>query len=117
MDLGEQSPSSIRPIGPHQRGKPISELAREMGLKEKKIIKLASNENPLGVSPRARAAIKKQLAQLARYPDGNAFELKAARSRRYSVPQDCIVVANGSNHTPHLTATPSLAPGPPPAAH
>src|SRR5258708_40164538 len=78
MVLCEQSPSYIRAIAPSQPGKPISELAREMGLDEKKIVKLASNENPLGVSPKAKAAIKKALAELGRYPDGNAFELKAA---------------------------------------
>src|SRR5437660_9993882 len=97
MDLCEQSPSYIRAIAPYQPGKPISELAREMGLDEKKIVKLASNENPLGISPRARAAIKKELAELARYPDGNAFELKAALSRRHGVPEEGSVVGHGSN--------------------
>jgi histidinol-phosphate aminotransferase len=82
-----------------------------MGLDEKKIIKLASNENPLGISPRARTAIKKELAQLARYPDGNAFDLKAALSRRHGVPQECIVVGNGSNDLLELVAGAFLAPG------
>ena len=54
MDLCEQSPSYIRAIAPYQPGKPIAELAREMGLAEKKIVKLASNENPLGISPKAK---------------------------------------------------------------
>src|SRR5260221_8977575 len=81
-----------------------------MGLAEKKIVKLASNENPLGVSPKARAAIKRELAGLARYPDGNAFELKAALSRRYGVPQECIVVGNGSNDLLELVAGAFLAP-------
>jgi len=111
MDPCEQSPSYIRGIAPYQPGKPISELAREMGLAEKKIVKLASNENPFGVSPKARAAIKKSLAELARYPDGNAFELKAALSRRYGVPQECIVVGNGSNDLLELAAGAFLAPG------
>jgi histidinol-phosphate aminotransferase len=111
MDLCEQSPSYIRAIAPYQPGKPISELAREMGLDEKKIIKLASNENPLGVSPKAKAAIKKEIAQLGRYPDGNAFDLKSALSRRYGVPQECIVVGNGSNELLELAAAAFLAPG------
>jgi len=111
MDLCEQSPSYIRAIAPYQPGKPISELAREMGLNEKKIVKLASNENPLGVSPKARAAIKKALAELGRYPDGNAFELKAALSRRHGVPQECIVVGNGSNDLLEMAAGAFLAPG------
>jgi histidinol-phosphate aminotransferase len=111
MDLCEQSPSYVRAIAPYQPGKPISELAREMGLKEKNIIKLASNENPLGVSPKARAAIKKALPELGRYPDGNAFELKAALSRRYGVPEDCIVVGNGSNDLLEMAAAVFLGPG------
>jgi histidinol-phosphate aminotransferase len=111
MELCEQSPSYIRAIAPYQPGKPISELAREMGLDERKIIKLASNENPLGVSPKAKAAIRKELAQLGRYPDGNAFELKAALSRRYGVTQACIVVGNGSNDLLELVAGAFLAPG------
>ncbi len=111
MDLCEQSPSYIRAIAPYQPGKPISELAREMGLDEKKIVKLASNENPLGISPKARAAIRKALAELGRYPDGNAFELKAALARRHGVPQECIVVGNGSNDLLEMAAGAFLAPG------
>jgi histidinol-phosphate aminotransferase len=111
MDLCEQSPSYIRAIAPYQPGKPISELAREMGLDEKKIIKLASNENPLGVSPKAKAAIKKALKEVGRYPDGNAFDLKEALSRRYGVPQESIVIGNGSNDLLELVAGAFLAPG------
>jgi histidinol-phosphate aminotransferase len=111
MDLCEQSPSYVRAIAPYQPGKPISELAREMALKQKNIIKLASNENPLGVSPKAKAAIKKQIAELGRYPDGNAFDLKAALAKRYGVPQECIVVGNGSNDLLEMAAAVFLAPG------
>ncbi|HEX7249593.1 MAG TPA: histidinol-phosphate transaminase, partial [Burkholderiales bacterium] len=57
MDLCELSPSYVRSIAPYQPGKPISELARELGLKEEGIVKLASNENPRGIGPRTRAAI------------------------------------------------------------
>ena len=111
MDLCEQSPSYIRAIAPYQPGKPISELAREMGLDERKIVKLASNENPLGVSPKAKAAIKKALAELGRYPDGNAFDLKAALSKRHKVPAEGIVVGNGSNDLLEMVAGAFLAPG------
>jgi histidinol-phosphate aminotransferase len=111
MDLCEQSPSYVRAIAPYQPGKPISELAREMGLDERKIIKLASNENPLGASPKAKAAIKKALAELGRYPDGNAFELKAALARRYGTPEESIVVGNGSNDLLEMAAAVFLAPG------
>ena len=85
-------PSYVRAIAPYIAGKPISEVAREFGLDEARIVKLASNENPLGVSPRAKAAIKKQVADLGRYPDGNAFDLRAALAKRYKVHEGCIVV-------------------------
>jgi histidinol-phosphate aminotransferase len=111
MDLCEQSPSYIRAIAPYQPGKPIAELAREMGLDEGKIIKLASNENPLGVSPKAKKAIERELADLSRYPDGNAFELKAALARRYGVREEQLVVGNGSNDLLELVAAAFLAPG------
>jgi histidinol-phosphate aminotransferase len=77
-DICDLAPGYIRAIAPYQPGKPISELARELGLEEAGIIKLASNENPGGVSPLAQRAIERTLADLARYPDGNGFELKQA---------------------------------------
>src|SRR3954452_3805951 len=97
IDPCELSPSYVRSIAPYQPGKPISELAREMGLDEASIIKLASNENTLGVSPLAQRAIENVLADLSRYPDGNGFELKQALVRRYGVKLENIVLGNGSN--------------------
>ncbi len=111
MDLCEFSPAYVRAIAPYQPGKPISELAREYGLEERSIIKLASNENPLGMSPLARDALEKEIAEIARYPDGNAFELKAAIARRYAVSPECIVVGNGSNDVLEMVAAAFLAPG------
>src|SRR6267378_984153 len=92
MDLCEQSPSYIRAIAPYQPGKPIAELAREMGLNEKKIVKLASNENPSGISPKAKAAIKRGLAPLRRaagvHRRRQRLERPArARRRRLSGPR------------------------------
>ncbi|MBI2318485.1 MAG: histidinol-phosphate transaminase [Betaproteobacteria bacterium] len=111
MDICEQSPHYIRAIAPYEPGKPISELAREYGLDESRIIKLASNENPLGFSPLAKAAIERALAELPRYPDGNAFGLKAALARRYGRPAETIVIGNGSNDVLELAASAFLAPG------
>jgi histidinol-phosphate aminotransferase len=111
MDLCEFAPPYVRAIAPYQPGKPISELAREYGLVESSIIKLASNENPLGLSPKARIAIERELAELSRYPDGNAFDLKAALARRYRVPAEAIVVGNGSNDILEMAAAAFLAPG------
>ncbi len=75
LDPCELSPSYVRSIAPYQPGKPISELARELGLEVASIVKLASNENPRGIGPRTRAAIEAAVAQIARYPDGNGFVL------------------------------------------
>src|SRR5258706_11607251 len=97
MNPCELSPSYVRSIAPYQPGKPISELAREMGLDEAGIVKLASNENPRGIGPRTRAAIDAALAEIARYPDGNGFELKQALAKRYGVDMGAIVLGNGSN--------------------
>jgi histidinol-phosphate aminotransferase len=110
MSIADLAPSNIRGIAPYQPGKPISELAREMGLDEAGIIKLASNENPLGVSPRAQDAIRAVLSDLSRYPDGNGFELKAALGRRYGIATDCIVLGNGSNDVLDLAARAFLTP-------
>src|SRR5690349_14591809 len=111
IDPCELSPSYVRSIAPYQPGKPISEVARELGLKEENIIKLASNENPLGSGPRTRAAIDAALADVARYPDGGGFELKQALSRRYGVDQSSIVLGNGSNDVLELVAAAFLGPG------
>jgi histidinol-phosphate aminotransferase len=110
MDLCELAPAYIRSIAPYQPGKPIAELAREFGLDEAGIIKLASNENPLGVSPKAQHAIRMVLDDLARYPDGNGFELKQALVRRFGVAMDTIVLGNGSNDVLELAARAFLAP-------
>ena len=111
MDPCELSPAYVRSIAPYQPGKPIAELAREMGLKEEAIIKLASNENPRGIGPRTRAAIERAIGDVARYPDGNGHELKDALARRYGVDLSQIVLGNGSNDVLELVALAFLGPG------
>ena len=111
MNICDLAPPYIRAISPYQPGKPISELAREMGMDERTIIKLASNENPLGTSPLAREAMKNTLEEVSLYPDGSGFELKAALSRRYGVASEQIVLGNGSNDVLELAARVFLKPG------
>src|ERR1043165_9433580 len=111
IDPCELSPSYVRSIAPYQPGKPISELAREMGLDAASIIKLASNENPRGIGPRTRAAIDAAIGDVARYPDGNGFELKQGLSRRYGVDMGSVVLGNGSNDVLELVALAFLGPG------
>jgi len=81
-----------------------------LNLDETTIVKLASNENPLGISPRALAAIRGALDDLARYPDGNGFELKQALMRRYGVAMESLVLGNGSNDVLDLAARAFLSP-------
>ena len=110
-DICDLAPQYIRAIAPYQPGKPISELARELGLEEAGIIKLASNENPLGIGPKAKRAVERAVAGLGLYPDGNGFDLKQALSRRHGVAQDCIVLGNGSNDVLEMVARALLTPG------
>jgi histidinol-phosphate aminotransferase len=111
IDVCERSPDYIRGIAPYQPGKPISELARELGLQESTIIKLASNENPRGASPKAVEAMRAAIGETGRYPDGNGFALKDALSRRFGLSPDRIVIGNGSNDVLEMAARAFLAPG------
>ncbi len=111
MNLTHLAPQYIRDIAPYQPGKPISEVARELGLDEASIVKLASNENPLGVSPKALDAMAKMLPQLALYPDGSGYELKAAIAKKFAVSHDAIVLGNGSNDILEFAARTFLTPG------
>lgn len=111
MDSPSQlAPQYVRGIAPYQGGRPISEIAREFGFQESQIVKLASNENPLGMSPKARDAMLAAAADLGRYPDGNGFELKAAISKRFEIPADWITLGNGSNDILELAAHAFLQP-------
>ena len=92
----------VRGLKPYQPGKPLEELEREYGVRE--AVKLASNENPLGPSPAALAALRGLDGGLARYPDGNGFALKQALSRHLSVDAGQITLGNGSNDVLELIA-------------
>ncbi len=99
----------VRQLVPYVPGKPIEELERELGLSN--IIKLASNENPLGPGKKALAAIEAALPQLTLYPDGNGFHLKAALAKKYALESNQITLGNGSNELLELVARAFLAPG------
>ena len=94
----------IQAIAPYVGGRPISEVAREYGLDESKIVKLASNENPLGMPKSAQDAMLAAAADLGRYPDSNGFELKKVLSASLDVPADWITLGNGSNDILELAA-------------
>lgn len=102
--MNQLAPKHIQAIAPYQGGKPIAELAREMGLRVEDIVKLASNENPLGISPKAELAIQEAILEIARYPDGNSFALRDAVSKKFNVSTKQIVFGNGSNDILELIA-------------
>ncbi|WP_458734835.1 histidinol-phosphate transaminase [Zobellella taiwanensis] len=85
----------VEGLHPYQPGKPVEELERELGISNS--VKLASNENPLGLGPKARAAIERALPELARYPDANGFALKAKLAAKLGVSHEQLILGNGSN--------------------
>ncbi|HQZ46227.1 MAG TPA: histidinol-phosphate transaminase [Usitatibacteraceae bacterium] len=107
---GNLAPEHVRRIAPYVPGKPVAETARELGLEESGILKLASNENPLGSSPKAIEALRGALGDLAWYPDGSGHDLKAAISARLAVRPENIVLGNGSNDVLELAARAFLTP-------
>jgi histidinol-phosphate aminotransferase len=92
---GRLAVAAVRALSPYVPGKPIAELERELGIRD--VIKLASNENPYGPSPAARAAMRSALDEVWLYPDGGCFELKQALARHLQVDAECVTVGNGSN--------------------
>lgn len=107
-DLARLASQSVQQIAPYIPGKPVEELEREYGVSN--IIKLASNENPLGPGPLAVAAIAKAAGEIGLYPDGNGFELKSALSTKHACAMDCITLGNGSNDVLSLLAEAFLTP-------
>ena len=109
MSLVEQALSYVRAISPYMPGKPMTELAREMGIPVEKILKLASNENPLGMSPKARLAVAAAISGIERYPD--QFDLIKAVAEHAGLAPNQLVLGNGSNDVLDLIARVFLAPG------
>ena len=102
---------ALQSLPVYQPGRPIEEVARELGLKSSSIIKLASNENPLGPSPAALRAMQAALTRLNLYPDGNAFVLKQKLARRFRVGSENLVLGNGSNEIIEFIGHALMRPG------
>jgi histidinol-phosphate aminotransferase len=108
MNLFFLATPGVQALKPYQPGKPLAELEREYGIRN--AVKLASNENPLGPSPAALKVIHEQLPDLARYPDGNGFALKAALASKHDVDAAQITLGNGSNDILELLARAFVTP-------
>ncbi len=106
--ISELAVPGVRSLVPYVPGKPIEELERELGISN--IVKLASNENPLGTNPKVAAAIHATLPELIRYPDGNGFRLKTVLSEKLGISSQQITLGNGSNEILELVARTFLSP-------
>jgi histidinol-phosphate aminotransferase len=106
--LADLALPGVRALRPYEPGKPIEDLEREYGISD--AIKLASNENPLGVSPQALAAVSEASGQLARYPDGNGHKLKQALAARHGLDTGQITLGNGSNEILELVVRAFVSP-------
>ncbi|MGE0616136.1 MAG: histidinol-phosphate transaminase [Bacteriovoracia bacterium] len=104
-----EAPEYIRNLSPYVPGKPIEETQREFGIK--RVVKLASNENPWGPSPRAMKAVKESLRDLHRYPDASAYHLKKALSAHLKVPTESLLIGNGSNEVIDMVIRTYCVPG------
>jgi len=101
----------FRDLIPYQPGKPIEETARELGFDPGEIIKLASNENPLGPSPKAMAAVQQALARAHLYPEGECFCLRNALAAKLGFSPQNLIVGNGSNELLEFIGHAFLKPG------
>ena len=111
MPLPYPTNPNLQAVPVYQPGRPIEEVARELGLPADDIIKLASNENPLGPSRLALAAMRKALAQVNLYPDGNAFYLKQKLAAKLGVTPAHLILGNGSNEVIEFIGHALIAPG------
>lgn len=105
----QQLQSQIQSIQPYTPGKPVSELQRELGLSH--VTKLASNENPLGASPKALSAMEIALKDIARYPDGNGFYLRQTLADFLKLELNQVAIGNGSNELLELVGRVFAGPG------
>jgi histidinol-phosphate aminotransferase len=102
--IWDRANAQLRDLAVYQPGKPIEETARELGCEPTEIIKLASNENPFGPSPKAIAAMRQAIENAHLYPDGGAFYLRNAIARKLKITPDHIILGNGSNEIIELLA-------------
>ncbi|GAB4245068.1 MAG: histidinol-phosphate transaminase [Candidatus Methylacidiphilales bacterium] len=111
MSMWDLANQYLRSLIPYEPGKPVDDVARELGLDPKTVIKLASNENPLGPSPKAIAAMREALTGCHIYPDGGAFHLRNALAAKLGVDRTQIILGNGSNEIIQFAYSAFAAPG------
>ncbi len=110
MPRGPQAPEYVRNLAVYVPGRPIEVVRRDLGITDE-IVKLASNENPLGASPKAVNAIREAVSDLNRYPDGGGFYLRRALADRHSLAMEQVILGNGSTEVIEMLARAYLADG------
>lgn len=111
MSLWKYANPQLKDLVAYEPGKPIEDVARELGLDPASIIKLASNENPLGPSPKAVEAMKATLEKAHFYPDGGGFHLREAIAKKFSLGRENVILGNGSNEIIEFIGHAFLKPG------
>lgn len=111
MKCEVQMNGTLAKLPVYQPGRPIEEVARELGLPAADIIKLASNENPLGPSPKALVAMQEAINQVHLYPDGSAFYLKQHLAKKLAVQTEHVILGNGSNEVLEIVGHAFVEPG------
>lgn len=108
--IWQRANPQLRDLAVYEPGKPIEETAREVGLRPEKIVKLASNENPLGPSAKVCEAMRRALESANFYPDGGGYYLREALAAHLQVAPECIILGNGSNEIIEFIGHAFLAP-------
>ena len=111
MSLWNFANPQLKDLVAYEPGKPIEDVAREHGLDPSQIIKLASNENPLGPSPKAVAAMRTAIESAHLYPDGGGYRLRSAIAEKFDLERENVVLGNGSNEIIELVGHAFLKPG------
>ena len=107
----QQANPQLRELVSYEPGKPVEDLARELGIPPDDIIKLASNENPLGPSPKALAAMRAALDRAQLYPDGGGYYLREAIAEKFGLARENVILGNGSNEIIEFLGHAFLRPG------
>jgi histidinol-phosphate aminotransferase len=111
MSIWNYANPQLRDLVAYEPGKPIEEVARERGLRPEEIIKLASNENPIGPSPKALAAMQEEIKGVHIYPDGGGWKLRNAIAKKFGLEMNNVILGSGSNEVIEFIGHAFLKPG------
>lgn len=111
MSVWDYANPQLKDLVAYEPGKPIEDVARELGLAPEDIIKLASNENPLGPSPKAQEAMQKVIAEAHIYPDGGGWKLRTAIAEKFGLERSNVILGSGSNEVIEFIGHAFLQPG------